>query len=141
MIFWIALGLLTLAWWPPFDFNGDEAWVMDYLLNGGKARMMLGWALAERGLLLLNTPLYFGYAGLFLRISENIWFMRLSSLLPGLFSLILVYLIARDEGYRWEGLVAVIILGLSGPFLWTSHYLRWESLTTLTGLAGVWLFM
>ncbi|MEO0249031.1 MAG: hypothetical protein ABIN58_05705, partial [candidate division WOR-3 bacterium] len=30
---WLAVNLLTLAWWPPFDFNGDEAFVMDYLLN------------------------------------------------------------------------------------------------------------
>ncbi len=141
LVAWLALNLFTLAWWPPFDFNGDEAWVLDYLLNGGKASMMLGWQTAEKGLLLLDTPLYFAYARLFLWISESIWFLRLSSLLPGLFSLVLVYLIARDEGYPWEGLIAVVILGLSGPFLWTFHYLRWEALTALMGLASAWLFL
>ena len=141
LVAWLVLNLLTLSWWPPFDLNGDEAWVLDYLLNGGKAKMMLGWAVAEKGLLLLNTPLYFGYGGIFLRISENIWFLRLSSLLPGFFSLVLVYLIARDEDHPWEGLIAVIILGLSGPFLWTFHYLRWESLTAALGLLSVWLFL
>ncbi|MEO0192554.1 MAG: glycosyltransferase family 39 protein [candidate division WOR-3 bacterium] len=138
---WLILNLLSLAWWPPFDFNGDEAWVADYLINHGKAKMMLGWSVSKTGLLLLDTPLYFGYAGLFLEINKSIWFLRLSSLLPGLLSLPLIYLIARDEGHRWEGLVAAVVLGLSGPFLWTFHYLRWESLTTFMGLMSVWLFI
>ena len=138
---WLALNLLTLAWWPPFDFNGDEAWVLDYLLTGGKAKMMLGWDVAQKGLLLFNTPFYFGYAGIFPHFSHSIWFLRLSSLLAGLLSLAITYLIARDEGHPREGLIAVIILGFSGPFLWTSHYLRWESLTLAMGLLSLWLFL
>lgn len=138
---WLILNLLTLSWWPPFDFNGDEAWIADYLLNGGKAKMMLGWVVADKGLLLFNTPVYFGYAGFFLGLSKSVWFLRLSSLLPGLASLVFVYLVARDEGYPWEGLIAALVLGLSGPFIWTSHYLRWESLTVAIGLASVWLFL
>ena len=137
---WLALNLLTLAWWPPFDFNGDEAWILDYVLNTGKSRMMLGWGIAEKGLLLFNTPVYFGYAGLFLKISESVWFLRLSSLLPGLASLVFVYLLARDEGQAWEGLIAVVVLGLSGPFLWTFHYLRGDALTAAMGFSSLWLF-
>lgn len=144
LVMWFAVNLLTLSWYPSLTISPDEAWMADVglgFLKSGlvKTTMFPGTSLNEVGYGILSFPIYAGSLAISFKIFGITPFSaRLVSLAGGLLMLISVYLIARRLWSEKVGMLAAVVMGLSGAFVLVSHVVRPEPL--LTGILGFALY-
>lgn len=121
----LALMLIVVAVllrWPGFDGRMlwvDELWRANLILEpGGFARYWSGPDLA----IAITAPLYMAINVLVGAVSSSPWCLRLSSLLPGLISVVLAFAIARRAG---GGLVWAC--GAAALFAVNSHFILYSN--------------
>ncbi|MGB9589911.1 MAG: ArnT family glycosyltransferase, partial [Candidatus Hydrothermia bacterium] len=138
---WFLVNLLTLSWYPALTISPDEAWIADVglgFLRSGivKTTMFPGTTLNDVGYGILSFPVYAGALALcFKAFGINPFSARLISLLGGILIIISVYLIGRRLWSEKTGILAGILIALSGAFVMLCHVIRPEPL--LVGFSGM----
>ena len=138
---WFLGNLLTLSWYPALTISPDEAWIADVglgFLRSGlvKTTMFPGTSLNDVGYGILGFPIYAGALALSFKLFGITPFAgRLVSLLGGTLLLLSVFLIGRRMWSEKVGVLAAILMGLSGAFVMLCHIVRPETL--LAGFAGL----
>ncbi len=141
LLAWFMANLLTLSWYPALTISPDEAWIADaglgFLRSGlVKTTMFPGTSLNDVGYGILSFPIYAGALALSFKLFGITPFAgRLVSLIGGILLLLSVYLIGRRLWSEKLGVLAALLMGLSGAFVMLCHIVRPEPL--LAGFAGL----
>lgn len=143
--------ILALHGWSLLRFPApfvDEAWLASRawaFIQTGLAFGPLDSGLADRfpGYWTVNQWLMTFLDSLSLRFfnAPNLLAVRLVSLVFGLILLALVYVIARRFGGQRLGLLSVILVSVSGPFLYSAHLARYDIVAAAFGFAAMALYL
>ena len=141
LVIWFLVNLFTLSWYPALTISPDEAWTADIglgFLRSGlvKTTMFPGTSLNDFGYGVFGFPVYAGALALsFKAFGITPFAARLVSLVGGILMLVSVYLIGKRLWSEKVGVLAAVIMGLSGAFVLVSHIVRPEAL--LAGFLGL----
>jgi hypothetical protein len=112
----------------------DASLWLDEILTYQRARGTLGYCLTN-----LTTPFHEMITHLSLNLGRNEVFLRLPNVVVGLFSIVLIYFVARSLYGRVAGLIAALLLSTSNYHLLHSQWARYYALMMLAGLLWAWL--
>lgn len=96
----------------------------------------------ETAYLDVHPPVYYLWTGAWIRYtgSEDVFVMRLTSVIPAVLAVALCYRAACDWfGNRWAALAAALFLATLGIFVYFARELRMYTLVVCMGLGSWWL--
>ena len=137
-IAWL-LGILVLTTaLRAFHLGAQSLWT-DEVLTALSSSGSIGWVLTQTAINTNIPPLYYAIVHVFLAFGTDEAMLRLPSLLAGVASVVILYLVVR----RWLGgrvaLVSAAILAVSPFHIWYSQEARPYALLLFLSLLALWL--
>ena len=110
----------------------DEA--LSVLWSGWPLRRMLSTLFRVD----INPPVHYLYLMAWRRVLDALWFARLSSVVPGVLSVGLLYALGRRLYGRFAGMVAALLLALTPLHVYHSDQARYPALIAFFAVAAAW---
>jgi 4-amino-4-deoxy-L-arabinose transferase-like glycosyltransferase len=86
----------------------------------------------------ISPPVHYVYLWAWRHVSDAIWVARLSSVVPGVLSVALLYALGRRLYGRFGGIVAAVLLAVTPLHVYQSDQARYPALITLFAVAAAW---
>ena len=127
-----------------FRLDGQGLWFDETytaFVAGQTPEQMMRYLLTDG----VHPPLYYGWMAVWVRIfGESAWSLRIPSVLFGVLSVGLIYLLTRKIAGEAAAVLSAFLLGLSPFMVWYSQDARMYSMECLAALAavyGFWMFL
>ena len=136
----LMLGVLLLAWGVMlYNLARESIWYDEWITWDFSRRGVIG--LTQATIEDVHPPLYYVWVWLWMTItgSQDVFVMRMSSVIPALLSVALAYRLgAAWFNRRWVGLGGAVFLATSGIFIYYARELRMYTLVVLLALVSWW---